>query len=170
MNGSEPSKFSQIHHIGVLGAGAWGTALAQAMASDGSQVLLWAREAELVEEVNQTHTNSLFLPGAILSQQIRATGDLSQLAALPVLLAVVPAQHLAEKTAGQVAQLALRPWGLQVQLIYVALDVEVGVSFPVGMAQVERRPDRELTVTREKVEFRLDVPHEPSEGNLAVEH
>ena len=81
--------------IGVIGAGAWGTALAQAMASNGSEVLLWAREAELVDEINRSHTNSLFLPSATLAPSIRATGDLAQLAALPVLLVVTPAQHLA---------------------------------------------------------------------------
>ncbi|MGE8142988.1 NAD(P)H-dependent glycerol-3-phosphate dehydrogenase [Novosphingobium sp. NPDC080210] len=81
--------------IGVIGAGAWGTALAQAMASNGSEVLIWAREAELVEEINTGHTNSLFLPGATLAPTIRATGDLADLAALPILLVVTPAQHLA---------------------------------------------------------------------------
>jgi len=81
--------------IGVIGAGAWGTALAQAMASNGSEVLIWAREAELVEEINRSHTNSLFLPGAALAPTIRATGDMADLAALPILLVVTPAQHLA---------------------------------------------------------------------------
>lgn len=86
--------------IGVIGGGAWGTALAQAMASDGSAVLLWAREAELVDEINQSHTNSLFLPSARLSPQIRATSGLAELAALPVLLVVAPAQHLASVLSG----------------------------------------------------------------------
>ena len=86
--------------IGILGAGAWGTALAQAMSSDGSDVLLWAREAELVDEVNARHTNSLFLPSAQLSPRIRATGDLAEMAALPVLLGVVPAQFLGRVLAG----------------------------------------------------------------------
>ncbi|MGB7654409.1 MAG: NAD(P)H-dependent glycerol-3-phosphate dehydrogenase [Novosphingobium sp.] len=86
--------------IGVIGGGAWGTALAQAMASDGRAVLLWAREAELVEEINRDHTNSLFLPGARLSPQIRATTEMRDLAALPVLLVVTPAQHLASVLAG----------------------------------------------------------------------
>ncbi|MCB2047548.1 MAG: NAD(P)-dependent glycerol-3-phosphate dehydrogenase [Novosphingobium sp.] len=81
--------------VGILGAGAWGTALAQALAADGNEVLLWAREAELVEEINEKHTNSLFLPSARLSESVRATNDLSDLAALPVLLVVVPAQFLA---------------------------------------------------------------------------
>lgn len=81
--------------IGVIGAGAWGTALAQAMASNGSEVVIWARESELVDEINRSHSNSLFLPSAKLAPSIRATGDLGELAALPVLLVVTPAQHLA---------------------------------------------------------------------------
>ncbi|MBM3594853.1 MAG: NAD(P)-dependent glycerol-3-phosphate dehydrogenase [Alphaproteobacteria bacterium] len=86
--------------VGIVGAGAWGTALAQALASDGSEVLLWAREADLVAEINAQHTNSLFLPSARLADSIRATGDLSDLTALPVLLLVVPAQYLASVIAG----------------------------------------------------------------------
>lgn len=84
-----------MSRIGVIGAGAWGTALAQSMASDGSAVTIWAREAELVAEINSAHTNSLFLPSARLSENITATSQLADLAALPVLLVVTPAQHLA---------------------------------------------------------------------------
>ncbi|MFM9937761.1 MAG: NAD(P)H-dependent glycerol-3-phosphate dehydrogenase [Novosphingobium sp.] len=80
--------------VGVVGGGAWGTALAQMLASDGRAVLLWAREAEVIEAVNTVHRNLLFLPSAALHPAIRATGDLADLAALPVLLMVTPAQHL----------------------------------------------------------------------------
>ncbi|HEX8055917.1 MAG TPA: NAD(P)H-dependent glycerol-3-phosphate dehydrogenase, partial [Novosphingobium sp.] len=86
--------------VGVIGAGAWGTALAQALASDGSEVVLWARESELVAEINASHTNSLFLPTAKLAATVRATGDIAELAQLPALLAVVPAQFLASVLAG----------------------------------------------------------------------
>ncbi|WP_232493462.1 NAD(P)H-dependent glycerol-3-phosphate dehydrogenase [Novosphingobium kaempferiae] len=86
--------------IGVIGAGAWGTALAQALASDGSEVLLWAREAALVEEINRDHRNGTYLPSAALSAGVVATNDLADLAALPVLLVVVPAQFLASVIAG----------------------------------------------------------------------
>lgn len=86
--------------VGVIGAGAWGTALAQALASDGTPVLLWAREAELVDEINRARTNSLFLPSARLASAIRATSDLADLASLPVLLVVTPAQHLARVLSG----------------------------------------------------------------------
>ena len=80
--------------VGVLGAGAWGTALAQMLASDGREVLIWAREAELVEEINSARTNSLFLPSATLADTIRATGDLDEMATLETLLVVTPAQNM----------------------------------------------------------------------------
>lgn len=80
--------------IGVLGGGAWGTALAQMLASDGRDVMLWARETELVSEINASHTNSLFLPSAALASTIRATSDIADMAACDTILAVTPAQHL----------------------------------------------------------------------------
>lgn len=80
--------------VGVLGGGAWGTALAQMLASDGRAVLLWVREPELVEEINASRTNSVFLPSASLAETIRATGDLRDLVACEAILAVTPAQHL----------------------------------------------------------------------------
>jgi glycerol-3-phosphate dehydrogenase (NAD(P)+) len=86
--------------LGVVGAGAWGTALAQVLADSGNEVLLWAREPEVVEEVNTRSRNSLFLPGQPLADTIRATNDLTELGALPVLLLVVPAQHLGRSLAG----------------------------------------------------------------------
>ena len=80
--------------IGVVGAGAWGTALAQVAASEGEPVTLWAREPEVVESVNAAHENPLFLKGLALSPSIRATGDLADMAACEALLVVSPAQHL----------------------------------------------------------------------------
>nr|WP_305098625.1 NAD(P)H-dependent glycerol-3-phosphate dehydrogenase [Croceibacterium sp. D39] len=64
------------------------------LASDGREVLLWAREPELVEEINARHSNSLFLPSADLSPAITATGDPADMADCDVLLVVTPAQHL----------------------------------------------------------------------------
>ncbi|WP_413465086.1 NAD(P)H-dependent glycerol-3-phosphate dehydrogenase [Novosphingobium profundi] len=82
--------------VGVIGAGAWGTALAQALARAGNrEVKLWAREADLATRINDTRVNDTYLPGAELDPAIRATSDLAEMAELPVLLAVVPAQFLA---------------------------------------------------------------------------
>ena len=79
---------------GVIGAGAWGTALAQVCARAGLNVRLWAREPEVAAAVNETHENPLFLPGVSLAPEAAATTDLADLAGLELLLAVVPAQHL----------------------------------------------------------------------------
>jgi glycerol-3-phosphate dehydrogenase (NAD(P)+) len=73
-----------------VGAGAWGTALAQMLASDGRAVRLWAREAALVETINTQHCNPVYLPSAQLAPTITATSDLAAMAALPVLLWVTP--------------------------------------------------------------------------------
>ena len=81
--------------IGVLGAGAWGTALAQMVASNGTKVMLWAREEELVEEINTQRSNSTYLPSAMLSADITATSELADMATLDALLVVTPAQHMA---------------------------------------------------------------------------
>ena len=80
--------------IGVLGAGAWGTALAQMLGSDGRDVLIWALETDLVEEINTRRTNSLYLPSAELAPTITATGNLENFGTCDVALVVTPAQHL----------------------------------------------------------------------------
>jgi glycerol-3-phosphate dehydrogenase (NAD(P)+) len=80
--------------IGVVGAGAWGTALAQMLASDGRAVRLWSLEPGLAEQINAGRENPLFLPGIALGETIEATGDLAEMADCGTLLLVAPAQHL----------------------------------------------------------------------------
>ena len=80
--------------LGVIGGGAWGTALAQVGASGGRDVLLWAREPEVVEAVNSRHENSVFLAGSQLDPAVRATGELADLAECDAWLVVTPAQHM----------------------------------------------------------------------------
>ncbi|HEY0106357.1 MAG TPA: NAD(P)H-dependent glycerol-3-phosphate dehydrogenase, partial [Rhizomicrobium sp.] len=80
--------------IAVLGAGAWGTALARVAAEAGCSTLLWARESAVVETVNRRQENELFLAGVPLPRSIRATGALADLAGAQAVLIAVPAQHL----------------------------------------------------------------------------
>jgi glycerol-3-phosphate dehydrogenase (NAD(P)+) len=80
--------------IGVIGGGAWGTALAQVAAAEGEPVLLWAREHPVVTAINLCHENTQFLPGIALSPSIRATKDLGDLGECDAILVVAPAQHL----------------------------------------------------------------------------
>ncbi|WP_240006298.1 NAD(P)H-dependent glycerol-3-phosphate dehydrogenase [Pseudaquidulcibacter saccharophilus] len=79
--------------IGVLGAGAWGSALAQVCAA-ANDVVLWAFEKEVVDEINQNHTNENFLPNTKLDAKIHATSDLAQMGDCDMLLAVIPAQFM----------------------------------------------------------------------------
>ncbi|HEY1124483.1 MAG TPA: NAD(P)H-dependent glycerol-3-phosphate dehydrogenase [Sphingobium sp.] len=80
--------------VGIIGGGAWGTALAQVAASGERDVLLWAHEADVVEAINARHENPMFLAGLSLSPRIRATGDIAALADCAANLVVTPAQHM----------------------------------------------------------------------------
>lgn len=80
--------------IGVIGGGAWGTALALTARRAGRDVILWAREPEVVEAVNASRVNPLFLPGIQLDAGLRATGDPAQAVDADAVLLVSPAQHL----------------------------------------------------------------------------
>jgi glycerol-3-phosphate dehydrogenase (NAD(P)+) len=84
----------KVESLAVIGAGAWGTALAQVAAGSGRETLLWALEAEVAESVNGAHENSLYLPGVPLSPVIRATNELADLESCDAWLVVTPAQHM----------------------------------------------------------------------------
>lgn len=81
-------------NVAVLGAGAWGTALAQVAAAAGRGVTLWAREPEVAAGINQTQENKFFLPGIQLNAVIRATDEIEEAAEADLILAVPPAQHM----------------------------------------------------------------------------
>jgi glycerol-3-phosphate dehydrogenase (NAD(P)+) len=83
-----------IDSVGIIGGGAWGTALAQAMRRAGRDVVLWAREPEVVAAINSRHVNDTFLPGVPLDNGVRATASLEDVAACGALLLVAPAQHV----------------------------------------------------------------------------
>lgn len=80
--------------IGIVGGGAWGTALAQSVVKAGRDAQLWAYEYETISDINDHHQNRTYLPGVSLDRKIRATGKLSEIAKTDALLLVVPAQHL----------------------------------------------------------------------------
>jgi glycerol-3-phosphate dehydrogenase (NAD(P)+) len=78
--------------LGIIGGGAWGTALAQ-IASAGGEALLWALEDDVISAVNRIHQNPIYLPGVQLDPAIRATGNFSDLRDCEAWLVVTPAQH-----------------------------------------------------------------------------
>jgi glycerol-3-phosphate dehydrogenase (NAD(P)+) len=80
--------------LGVIGGGAWGTALAQVASAGGRETLLWALEPDVVEAVNASHENTAYLPGIPLVEAVRATSDFGELEGCDAWLVVTPAQHM----------------------------------------------------------------------------
>jgi glycerol-3-phosphate dehydrogenase (NAD(P)+) len=91
-----------LQSVGIVGGGAWGTALAVSARRAGRDVILWAYEPETVAEINERHRNSLYLPGIALDPAIEATAKLSEVATCDLLLMVTPAQEL-RAIAGELA-------------------------------------------------------------------
>lgn len=127
--------------LGIVGAGAWGTALALVARRAGGDVLVWAHEAEVAAAINARHENPIFLPGVALDPGIRATGDLAELASCAALLLVPPAQHL-RGVAGALAKHL--PSGTPVALC--AKGVELGSFALMTEVAAEVLPGRPLAV------------------------
>ena len=122
----------------MIGGGAWGTALAQVAAAGGEPVLLWAREAEVVEAINDGHENPLFLAGVPLSPTIRATGAIADLAGCDALLVVTPGAASARR-----ARRRCRP--ARAPLVLCAKGIEAGTGKLMSEVAAEvaaRRADR----------------------------
>ena len=84
----------EFSSAGVIGAGAWGTALAQTAGCAGLDVLLQAREPEVIDSIRARRVNDAFLPDVVLGERVGVTPDVADLANRDIILAVPPAQHL----------------------------------------------------------------------------
>ncbi len=124
--------------VGVIGAGAWGTALAAVMAEIHEDVLLWALEPEVVEGINGAHKNQLYLPNRPLSDRIRATGDIADMAQCGALLLVTPAQHLRRTLQSLPATDA--------PLMLCSKGIEADTQMLMSDVVAELRPDNALAV------------------------
>ncbi|SCW63713.1 glycerol-3-phosphate dehydrogenase (NAD(P)+) [Sphingobium faniae] len=122
---------------GVIGAGAWGTALAQLLAADGAPVRLWALEPEVVDAVNRDHANPLYLPDIPLSAGIEATGAMAAMADRDLLLVVCPAQHLR-------SVVAQAPAG--VPLILCSKGIEAGSHLLMSQVAQQVQPQSPIAV------------------------
>jgi glycerol-3-phosphate dehydrogenase (NAD(P)+) len=86
-----------VSKVVVLGAGQWGTTMAQVLCDAGNHVLMWGRSQELVDEVNEKHTNSKYLDESVLPLGLRATTSLSEAFEYSnIYVLAVPAQTLRE--------------------------------------------------------------------------
>ena len=89
--------------LGIIGAGAWGTAMASLQVRNNHRVTLWAHEDETVMNINQHHHNSLFLPDIPLPPQLQATDDLSELVRKHQFLILAVPSHVTQEIAGHLS-------------------------------------------------------------------
>ncbi len=154
-----------FERIGIVGAGAWGTALAAACRSAGRTVRLWAREPEVVAEINDTHENATFLPGVALDRGIGATGDLADLAAgCDALLLVTPAQAL-----GSTAERLATEIDRQTPLVICAKGIELDSGRLMTEVLSETLPDQPVAVLSGPTFAREVAEGRPTAVTLAAE-
>jgi glycerol-3-phosphate dehydrogenase (NAD(P)+) len=140
---------------GVVGGGAWGTALADLLARCGHEVVLWAREPDVVEHVNDTHANPRFLAGVALHRSIRATDAIAEAVQGAELLVFATPSHVLREVARRAAPgirqdavLAIATKGIEPDSLALMSDVMeeevparavVAVSGPSFALEVARR-------------------------------
>ena len=118
-----------VVNVAVIGAGSWGTALAQVLATNGHDVCLWARRVEVADGVNETHRNPDYLKDAVLSDRIVATDDMAQaLGNADAVVVVTPSKYV-RSTAQAMAGLV----GADVPIVLCMKGVEA----QTGMVPVE---------------------------------
>ena len=122
---------------GVIGAGAWGTALAQTLSADGEDVRLWAFETDVVDAINRDRINPLYLPGVTLNPSLRASGDMADMADRDMLLIVCPAQHLRGIVSGA-------PLGMP--LILCSKGIEAGTGLLMSEVAEQAQPASPIAV------------------------
>jgi len=127
--------------IGIVGAGAWGTALAVVARRAGRDVLLWAREPDVVVDIEARRENARFLPAIALEPAIAVSGDLARAADADAVLLVVPAQFLRETCT------ALAPvWRAGVPAVICAKGIEHGTCALMSEIVAETLPRAPIAV------------------------
>lgn len=126
---------------GVIGAGAWGTALAQMCARAGLETTLWALEPDVVRSIRGSRRNGVFLPSITLDPHIEATGDMADLAKADVVFSAAPAQFT-RLTLTQAAPHLKRG----VPIILCAKGVEAGSLKLMSQVAAEAAPGHPILV------------------------
>lgn len=112
---------TSLDRLGIIGAGAWGTALAATTRRAGRDVILWSRQPRVVAAITDTHENPGFLPGIALPEGLHATTDPAAATAADAVLLVVPSQFLRS-----VCALLAPHWRPGVPAVICAKGVEAG--------------------------------------------
>jgi glycerol-3-phosphate dehydrogenase (NAD(P)+) len=171
-----------VSRVAVVGAGSWGTTLADLLAAKGDDVVLWAHEPEVADEINRRHRNDLFLPDATLHEGLTATTDLrAAVRGAALVVSAAPSHAVRTVMGAAAADLAagvlvvsaskgLEPGGLQ-RMTAVLADVLpagsaiVALSGPTFAREVYERQPTAATVASgsrdaaERAQRALAAPH-----------
>lgn len=130
-----------LHTIGIIGSGAWGTALAQAMCGAGKKPIVFGRNPDVVKDITSQHRNSRYLPDVLLHDGVEATADDGKIKSCDALLLVVPAQYM-RKTTEQMAKHVTA----SIPLIICAKGIETQTGKLMGDVVKETFPTNPLAV------------------------
>ena len=115
--------------IAVMGAGSWGTTFAKILADAGNEVTIWARRADLVEEINEDHRNGDYLPGIRLPESLKASTDVAEvLGGVEQVYLAVPSQTLRGN---------LQTWGAEIPKDAILVSLMKGVEKDTGLRMSE---------------------------------
>jgi glycerol-3-phosphate dehydrogenase (NAD(P)+) len=123
-----------IETIGIVGGGAWGTALAVAASRAGRRVVIWARDAATVSTIADKRENPRYLPGVVLDDRISATSEIAEALAADAILLAVPAQTVREVSSLAAPHLPGRP------LVICAKGLESGTGKRLSEVVAETVP------------------------------
>jgi len=129
--------------IAVVGAGSWGTALAQILAEGGHDVRLWARREQLARAINDSHRNPDYLSDAVLSKRIFATGDMADALANAAAAVVVTPSKFVRATAQ--SMLGLVGYDVPIVLCMKGVEADTG-EVPAEVFRDELGPGKPLAV------------------------
>jgi glycerol-3-phosphate dehydrogenase (NAD(P)+) len=129
------------HRIAVVGAGAWGSALASLCSKSGHEAMLWGRDKAVIEGINARHETPRYLPGIALDPALRATAGMAELATCEICLLVVPAQALRA-----VAEDLAKVLGPAVPVVLCAKGIEAASGLLMTEVAEQALPGRPLAV------------------------
>lgn len=155
-----------FQHFGILGAGAWGTALAATLRRAGRDVLIWSHDPASADAINRHHVNAPYLPGIALDPAIRATLDLAALGAADALLFATPAQRLRGIAKTLAAAKNLRK---NVPVLIASKGIELGSSKLMAAVVAEEMPGHGIAILSGPSFAREVVEGKPTALTLATE-
>ncbi len=132
---------SSYNNLGIIGAGAWGTALSLALSKANRKVTLWIREKELTEIMAKKRENSFFLPGIRLPDSLSIANNMDSIADCQALVLASPAQHLRAT-----CKIVANHVGKRVPLIIASKGIELTTHLLMSEVVSQELPGRPLFI------------------------